>query len=649
MLATFDGYWDTWNSNHKVTFDDANKLILINPGITELNVQIDIFSDMKEWMAFNERDNMRLKPGVKSIGGQPISDVEKLGDTYFLQYGWRIKPWNGHTSITLSGNIYTTEQDRPIVPDDNEVDAVSLKVSSLTNTVIVNTSTELDTEAPIWDTIVGINNAYQSNDAINIGWGSASDLNTVRYNIYISTTAELLFTGASYLKALDGNGTAIRVEADGFNLLDTNVYYMGVTAVDSMGNETTNENYMSVSYVKSTDNEIVDANIISVNAVDVTNVNDFKADISNLSADVNVVEVAGVAIASVDDFKAVPPTVSEIVAELLNTHVHTYMNAKTVGNAIHKILYTESKIYVDIDAVVNGDGAQQDPFNIFNDAKDKAEDIKIYYMNVVGDVTIPSNFKNFNFEGVGMPLVNTNNQNLDNSKFYQCRLQGDYSGSIILQDSILMPDTTINGFFKDTVINGLINSKENTYTLLEHCVGGLQTTPTVDMNSTGSSVIRLSNYSGNITIKGSNDVNDMVAITGTGGTVTVNDDCVLGTIIIEGNMNRIGDGGGVTIIDNTSVAKTLVNQDKLDAVKITVDDSKLHTDTLVNTDISSLATSVVLDDVADELATVKLLVESIDLDMEALDENNVNSIYEKLLEVRADIQSAIDIGRYKTI
>ena len=52
-----------------------------------------------------------------------------------------------------------------------------------------------------------------------------------------------------------------------------------------------------------------DVNIMSVNGVTVTSVDDFKADVSNLSADVNVVEVGGVSVASVDDFKADMPTV----------------------------------------------------------------------------------------------------------------------------------------------------------------------------------------------------------------------------------------------------------------------------------------------------------------------------------------------------
>lgn len=44
MLTTFFGFWDYWELRHKVTFDGVNKLIEVNPGVTSLDVQRDLYS-----------------------------------------------------------------------------------------------------------------------------------------------------------------------------------------------------------------------------------------------------------------------------------------------------------------------------------------------------------------------------------------------------------------------------------------------------------------------------------------------------------------------------------------------------------------------------------------------------------------------------
>ena len=53
----------------KVTFDGPNKLIIVNPGIVELDVQVDIYSDWKEWAATG--DNLKYPPALRTIGGDP--------------------------------------------------------------------------------------------------------------------------------------------------------------------------------------------------------------------------------------------------------------------------------------------------------------------------------------------------------------------------------------------------------------------------------------------------------------------------------------------------------------------------------------------------------------------------------------------------
>ena len=105
--STFYGGYDYWLLYHKVTFDGVNKLILVNPGETELDVQIDIYSDWKEWMGI--RDNSKYPLCISTVGGEPIGGGQSVGQTYFLENGWRIRSWEGNHTLLTNGNLFTRE------------------------------------------------------------------------------------------------------------------------------------------------------------------------------------------------------------------------------------------------------------------------------------------------------------------------------------------------------------------------------------------------------------------------------------------------------------------------------------------------------------------------------------------------------------
>lgn len=248
MLATYLGYWDTWDAGLKVTFDGPNKLILINPGVVSLDVKINIYSAWKLWMLFNEYNNLKYLHAFVGAGGDKISTTAELGSTFFLENGWRIKPWDGHTSINLSGNIYVREGGRPIIPDNNGVDAVSLTVSNLVDTVIIDVSPEDDKEAPLWDGPIGVIDCYQDGKFITARWSAANDANGVRYKVYISSSNTQVVDDINFYGSFTGNIANLSTEADGVTPLSSVDYYVAVTAIDEVGNETTNTNYAIVNY-----------------------------------------------------------------------------------------------------------------------------------------------------------------------------------------------------------------------------------------------------------------------------------------------------------------------------------------------------------------------------------------------------------------
>ena len=298
-LSWYGGFWEAWDSGHLVKFDPFSKIIHINPGIVYLDVKSDIYSSWKKWMLFNDNNNMWQEPAMRAVGGDPITETKELGTTFFLTNGWRIKPWDNHTNISINGNLYVEEGGRPIIPDDNGNDSVSMYVSNLVDSIIIDNTVVYDADAPVWDGPIGVTNAYQNGSLINVSWGSASDANEVFYKVFISNIFAEMFTPAALLGTYDGNAISISTESDTVSSLREVTYYIGVLAVDIAGNETINENTLSVSYLASTAASTLtaqevwtygsrilssnDANIISVNDIAVSSPEDFKNSISDIA------------------------------------------------------------------------------------------------------------------------------------------------------------------------------------------------------------------------------------------------------------------------------------------------------------------------------------------------------------------------------
>jgi hypothetical protein len=160
FTSNYYGFWQYWKLYHKVTFDGDNRLILINYGETEIDVGTDIYSDWKEWLTIY--DYAKYPPAISSIGGEPIGGGEFIGATYFLENGWRIKPWEGSHNLSVVGNLYTREEGQSafVNTDGNWKINITNKVSTIvrqietqtTNTGSIPTAEEIATA--VWNKII---------------------------------------------------------------------------------------------------------------------------------------------------------------------------------------------------------------------------------------------------------------------------------------------------------------------------------------------------------------------------------------------------------------------------------------------------------------------------------------------------------------
>ena len=131
LLAPTAGlFWERLLDPFKVTFDGLNKLIIINEGETSISIKIDVYSAWKRWVM--ERQNAEWLQAISSVGGQPLPGGGFLGDTYFLQNGWKIKLTG---SVEITGNIFTSDATSPFITQEG-IQIARSTVSQLVQTTV---------------------------------------------------------------------------------------------------------------------------------------------------------------------------------------------------------------------------------------------------------------------------------------------------------------------------------------------------------------------------------------------------------------------------------------------------------------------------------------------------------------------------------
>lgn len=120
-ITYFNNEWTYWSLFHKVTFDGPNKLILINDGVTTLNINEDVYSAWKEWIVLlglvEHQDNPAYLEAISAIGGEP-TPTGAIGATFFLENDWKLKPYPGSYRLLVNGNLFSSDGTNPYVAAD---------------------------------------------------------------------------------------------------------------------------------------------------------------------------------------------------------------------------------------------------------------------------------------------------------------------------------------------------------------------------------------------------------------------------------------------------------------------------------------------------------------------------------------------------
>jgi hypothetical protein len=296
----------------KVTFDGPNKLININNGETKINVRTDIYSAWKVWVT--ESDNSKYEQALRVVGGDPTIGINTITAYFFLMNGWKVRPYEGNHTLEIDGILIVDGGGDPF--QDTIGDwriAIQAIVPLKAETIIIDNTVEADTDAPIWDGNPGVSNAYQAGNRITIAWNAATDPSGVAYRVYIAKSDANLFSLSNLHGEYNGSVVSISSEADGVTEFESGNYYIGVRAIDSVGNETTNTNNIIVNYTPAQAGDALTASDIS--AISSAVWSETTRELTGVQ-DSNIVSVDGISVSSPDDFKADLTTIETDIADV---------------------------------------------------------------------------------------------------------------------------------------------------------------------------------------------------------------------------------------------------------------------------------------------------------------------------------------------
>jgi hypothetical protein len=99
----------------KLTYDTVNKLFILNSGVTSIDIKVDLYSDAKEdWK--DDASLTKFRFPLNAIGGQDLGGGQKISSYITLLYGWKIRPHEDNHTLTVTGNVITSDASSPFVP-----------------------------------------------------------------------------------------------------------------------------------------------------------------------------------------------------------------------------------------------------------------------------------------------------------------------------------------------------------------------------------------------------------------------------------------------------------------------------------------------------------------------------------------------------
>ena len=96
------------------TFDGDNLVVILDSGVTVVDVKVKLYSDWKEW--FKTGTNSKYPLAMRAIAGDPKGSITAAPTFFFRNdLGWRIRPPEENITITLIGDLQAEDTSLPMI------------------------------------------------------------------------------------------------------------------------------------------------------------------------------------------------------------------------------------------------------------------------------------------------------------------------------------------------------------------------------------------------------------------------------------------------------------------------------------------------------------------------------------------------------
>jgi ribosome modulation factor len=90
----------------------------------------DLYSRYKDWVLVG--DNAKYLLALSYIGADPVPGGQ-LGTTFFLENGWKIRPFEGDHTLVITGNLYSRDGSDTVI---NTIGSYNVRVLSVISTLV---------------------------------------------------------------------------------------------------------------------------------------------------------------------------------------------------------------------------------------------------------------------------------------------------------------------------------------------------------------------------------------------------------------------------------------------------------------------------------------------------------------------------------
>lgn len=228
-------------------------------------------------------------------------------------------------------------------------------------------------------------------------------------------------------------------------------------------------------------------------------------------------------------------------------------NEGTFGHYVNYLKFVEKRVYLNTQALVNGNGSQDSPYNNIQDAVDKAEQDGVSTIVLAGDVILHKALKNITIHGIGLPEFDANGFDLKGVKLYQVKFKGAYTSPVIAQECNLLNGAYLDGYFENCGLGGDLICNTTTTVLMKDCASLIagNSRPTISMNSGGWTELSIRGYSGGLTIKDCDNALDRVTVELLAGSLTYDATNTAGIMVARGTGKFVDQTTGATVVDET--------------------------------------------------------------------------------------------------